>query len=192
MDSATSNWAWNDHCTRIRLPAGPKRATLMSIVRDGSPASEGIAQGPVVVVSWGVPTVPHRTLADTEIEAEVDRFNEARAWTRERLLELMATAEGRLGTMEARIFEPQILMLDDVEVADPTIRYIRENRLAAERALEWRMLELQARWTRTAHPMVLDKLNDVQDLQVRLLQSPPGSTGSVGPDLRWRTRHRSG
>ena len=141
----------------------------MALVRDGSPAAEGIALGTVHVLRWGVPDVPHRTLAENEAETEVERFHQARAWARGRLQELIASTEGRLGRMEARIFEPQLLMLDDVEVADGTVRYIRENRLTAERALEWRMLELQAQWTRTAHPMVLDKLNDVQDLQVRLL-----------------------
>ena len=141
----------------------------MSTVRDGSPASEGIALGKVHVLRWGVPTVPHRTLDSGEVESEVERFHEARTWARDRLLELAASTEGRLGRVEARIFEPQLMMLDDVEVVDGTVRYIRENRLTAERALEWRMLELKAQWTRTAHPMVLDKLNDVQDLEVRLL-----------------------
>jgi phosphotransferase system enzyme I (PtsI) len=141
----------------------------MSIVRDGSPASEGIALGRVHIIDWGIPDVPHRTVAEDEIEHEVERFADARDWARERLSELMAKAEGKLGRVEARIFEPQLLMLDDVEVVDGTVRYIRENRLTAERAFEWRMLELQAEWARTAHPMVLDKLNDVQDLQVRLL-----------------------
>ncbi len=140
----------------------------MSTVRDGSPASEGIALGKVHILHWGVPTVPHRTLEADAVDAEVERFHEARAWARERLLELTENTEGRLGRVEARIFEPQLMMLEDVEVADGTVRYIRENRLSAERALEWRMLELKARWTRTAHPMVLDKLNDVQDLEVRL------------------------
>jgi phosphotransferase system enzyme I (PtsI) len=142
---------------------------LMSIVKDGSPAAEGIAMGPVHVIHWGVPEVPHRTLDGGEVETEIQRFHGALNWAREKLLDLMSATEGRLGRVEARIFEPQLLMLEDVEVVEGTVRYIRENRLPAERALEWRMLELQAKWTRTAHPMVLDKLNDVQDLQVRLL-----------------------
>jgi len=49
------------------------------------------------------------------------------------------------------------------------VRYITENRLSAERAFEWRMLELQAMWSRTSHPMVLDRLNDLEDLVIRVL-----------------------
>ena len=60
-------------------------------------------------------------------------------------------------------------MLDDSEVVQGTERYIRENRLSAERAFEWRMLELQAMWNRTSHPMVLDRLNDLEDMVIRVL-----------------------
>lgn len=141
----------------------------MTAVLDGSPASEGIASGKVFHLEWGFPLVPHVTIAEDEVEREVERFHSARAWAESRLHELKATTEARLGPVEARIFDPQILMLHDSEVVDGTIRYITENRLVAERAFEWRMLELQAMWSRTSHPMVLDRLNDLEDLVIRVL-----------------------
>lgn len=136
---------------------------------DGSPASEGLALGPLRVVEWGVPTVPHITVGEGQIEAEVERFHSATAWARVRLAELQQVTLERLGPVEARIFDPQLLMLDDDEVVAGTLRYIRENRLTAARAFDWRILELRAMWNRTAHPMVLDRLNDLEDLQVRIL-----------------------
>jgi phosphoenolpyruvate-protein phosphotransferase (PTS system enzyme I) len=117
-----------------------------------------------------VPVVPHETVREEEVESEVERFHEARAWAAERLDEMQQRTEERLGSVEARIFEPQILMLEDAEVVDGTIRYIRENRLSAQRAFEWRMLELQAMWSRTRNPMVLDRLNDLEDLMIRVLR----------------------
>ncbi len=141
----------------------------MSTVLDGSPASEGIASGPVFRLEWGVPDVPHETVAEKDVERELERFHEARAWAKERLGELQALTEERLGSVEARIFDPQLLMLDDHEVVDGTVRYIEENHLTAQRAFEWRMLELQAMWGRTSQPMVLDRLNDLEDLMIRVL-----------------------
>ncbi|MGD2047799.1 MAG: phosphoenolpyruvate--protein phosphotransferase, partial [Gemmatimonadota bacterium] len=141
----------------------------MTVVLDGSPASEGIASGTVFHLEWGMPVVPHVTISDDQAEAEIARFHAAREWAKERLAELKAMTEERLGPVEARIFEPQILMLDDSEVVDGTVRYISENRLSAERAFEWRMLELQAMWNRTSHPMVLDRLNDLEDMVIRVL-----------------------
>lgn len=141
----------------------------MSVVRDGVGASEGMAFGPVHCIHWTVPEVPHRMVEPAQVEDEVQRFHEAREWAKGRLLELQDGIESRMGLMEARIFEPQIAMLDDVEVVDGTVRYIHENRLTAARAFEWRMLELQSRWLRTGSAMVLDRINDLEDLQVRLL-----------------------
>jgi phosphotransferase system enzyme I (PtsI) len=158
----------------------------MSIVLDGLGASEGIGLGPVRVLGWGVPPVPHETVPADQVEHEVERFFEARERAREQLQALKASAEERLGPVEARIFDPQILMLEDVEIVDGTVRYIRENHLTAPRAFEWRMLELHTMWTRRANPMVLDKLNDLEDLQVRMLHHllglPDPTTIPLGGD----------
>ncbi len=141
----------------------------MSIVRDGVPASEGIARGHVHLLEWETPEAPHRPIEPDEVEDEVQKFRDALEWTRRRLLALQEEAQERLGNMEARIFEPQLVMLEDPELVEPTIRYIRENRLSAARAFEWRSLELQSRWSRTFHPMVLDRMNDLEDLHSRVL-----------------------
>ncbi len=141
----------------------------MSTFRDGLAVSEGIALGPIRVLRWGVPDVPHETVSAEEVEGEVERFHEARTWAGRRIREIQEGTEERLGSLEARIFDPQLLMLDDAEVVDGTVRYIRENRLSAARAFHWRMLELQARWIRTSNPMVLDRLNDLEDLMTRVL-----------------------
>lgn len=141
----------------------------MSVILDGNPASEGMAAGRVFRLEWGVPVVPHRSIADDDAPAEIERFREALAWAAERLRETKERTEDRLGPVEARIFDPQLLMLEDAEVVDGTIRYIRENRLSAERAFELRMIELRAMWSRTSHPMVLDRLNDLEDLMIRVL-----------------------
>jgi phosphotransferase system enzyme I (PtsI) len=142
---------------------------VSSTVLDGSPASEGIAWGRVRLVHWEVPEAPHHMVEPDQVEAEVQRFHEARDWGRVRLEALKAATEARVGTVEARIFDPQLLMLDDIDLVEGTERYIRENRLIAARAFDWRMMELQTRWSRTSNPMVLDRLNDLEDLQVRLL-----------------------
>jgi phosphotransferase system enzyme I (PtsI) len=141
----------------------------MSIVLDGAPASEGIVSGKVFLLHWGVPVVPHKTVEPAEVDAEIERFHEAREWAKGRIRAVQGVTEERLGQVEARIFEPQLLMLDDPAVVDGAVRYIRENHLAAQRAFEWRMLELQAMWSRTSQPMVLDRLNDLEDLMIRVL-----------------------
>jgi len=156
----------------------------VSIVLDGSPASEGIVAAPVFVLEWGLPLVAHESISGDRIDTEIDRFDEARQWAMERLTEIKELTEARLGPVEARIFDPQLLMLEDAEVVEGTARYIRENRLSAARAFELRMLELRAMWSRTSHPMVLDRLNDLEDLMTRVLRrllglNDPSDLGAV-------------
>lgn len=160
----------------------------MSTVLDGFAAADGIAIGKALLIEWGVPEVPHEMVAPEEVEHEVERFNEARTWAKARILRLQESTKERLGPMEARIFEPQMLMLDDPVLVDGAIRYVRENRFTAARAFDIRMLELQAKWTRTAHPMVLDRLNDLEDLQIRMLHrllgiADPSDVGRLGEEV---------
>ncbi len=141
----------------------------MSVIRDGIPASPGIVIGPAVPLHWEPPRAPHVTVPIENIEHEVERFAEARAYAKACITEIKNDTAERLGPIEAQIFEPQILMLDDDEMVGGTIAYIRENHLSAARGFELRMLELQSEWSRSGHPMILDRLNDLLDIQVRVL-----------------------
>jgi phosphoenolpyruvate-protein phosphotransferase (PTS system enzyme I) len=142
----------------------------MSFVRDGIPASPGIVIGQAHVLRWEVPRVPHVTVAADHIADEVERFHEARAFAQERIRQIQTETADRLGPVEAQIFEPQILMLDDAELVDGTVAYIRDNHLSAARAFELRMLEYQSEWSRSGHPMIMDRLNDLLDIELRVIR----------------------
>jgi phosphotransferase system enzyme I (PtsI) len=139
------------------------------MIRDGIPASPGIVIGPALPLHWEPPRAPHVTVPPGDVESEVERFNEAREYAKARILEIKNDTAQRLGTIEAQIFEPQIVMLDDMDMVSGTVAYIRENHLSAARGFELRMLELQNEWSRSGHPMILDRLNDLLDIQVRVL-----------------------
>lgn len=144
------------------------RSSVPTVLR-GFPASEGIASGRVRRMEWRMPQVPHVVLGAEAAAPELERLRSALTDARRQLDRLKSDTRARLGPVEARIFDPQILMLDDPDVVDGTERYIVENRLTAARAFAWRMLELKERWSQTWHPMVLDRLNDLADLRLRVL-----------------------
>lgn len=154
---------------------------------DGFPASEGMGEGRVIRISWSLPIVPHTSIGPDQVEAELNAFAEALAAARTELCRLKERTESLLGPVEARIFDPQLLMLEDPEVVDGTVRYIRDNHIAAARAFDWRMLELRTLWSATQHSMVLDRLNDLEDLQLRVLNrllnraDPSGLSVDDGP-----------
>jgi len=147
----------------------------------GTAVAEGLAEGTARSLLWEIPDVPGGTIASDEIEREIAHFDGARQDLRDRLLELRVRTAERLGDMEARIFDPQLLMLEDSLLVDGTRTFIREHRFSAARAFSLRALELLAMWNRTKHPMVLDRLNDLEDLQVHLLHLLLGTDGPHGP-----------
>ena len=153
----------------------------MTLVRDGIPASPGIVIAPARVLRWEVPRVPHgATIAPEQVEAEIARFLDACEYARERIRALQERTAEAVGEVEARIFEPQVLMLEDADLIQGTIGYIRENHLTAERAFEWRVLEWESALSHTSHPMVLDRLADLADVQARVLRR---LLGLPDPDL---------
>jgi phosphoenolpyruvate-protein phosphotransferase (PTS system enzyme I) len=141
------------------------------IKHEGIPASPGIVIGPARVLRWELPEVPRGAgIPPDRVEVEVERFREACEWAKQQIREVQQATHDRLGSVEAQIFEPQLLMLEDPEIVDGTIGYIRENFLTAERAFEWRVLEWEAKWSHSAHPMIMDRLNDLVDVQGRVLR----------------------
>lgn len=157
------------------------RRVFTGVAREGIPASPGIVIGSVRVLRMEVPAVPHGgSIAPEDVENEISRFHDARKAVREQILRLQKDTRESLGEIEAQIFEPQLMMLDDVEIIDGTVSYIRENHLSSERAFEWRVLEWEAQWSHTAHPMVIDRINDLRDVQGRVLRK---LMGLPEPDL---------
>jgi phosphoenolpyruvate-protein phosphotransferase (PTS system enzyme I) len=142
----------------------------MGRIRDGIPASPGIVMGPAYLLRWETPKVPHVTVPADEIDREIAHFHAARSWAQDRIREIQLSTEERLGVIEAQIFEPQIMMLGDAELVDGTVAYIRDNHLSAARAFELRMLEFQSEWSRSGHPMIMDRMNDLADIQIRVIR----------------------
>ncbi|MGI9626652.1 MAG: phosphoenolpyruvate-utilizing N-terminal domain-containing protein, partial [Longimicrobiales bacterium] len=77
------------------------------MIRDGSPASEGVAIGPVRLIEWRLPEVPHQVVGEEDAPRELERFDQALSAARSRLVTVKDGIATRLGAVEARIFDPQ-------------------------------------------------------------------------------------
>ncbi len=141
----------------------------MSEVVQGIAASPGIAIGSAHVVRWSRLEVPHATVPADRVDAEVERFHRARREAQRRTHELRDRVEARLGSVQAKIFDPQLLMLEDPDLIDGTLTYIRESSLTAERAFHLRVLEFRSQWLDVTHARVLDRIADLVDVQTRVL-----------------------
>lgn len=151
----------------------------MSHHLQGIGASAGRVLGRVRFVRLTLPPVAHRTITPEEVPSELARFEEARVWAVERTRALAERTRERMGEVEAQVFDPQALMLEDPDLVEGTRAYIRENYLSAERAFDWRLLEIRSRFLDSAHAMVLDRLADLLDIRFRVLSRLEGSTDTM-------------
>jgi phosphotransferase system enzyme I (PtsI) len=138
-------------------------------VLEGIPAAPGIAVGPAHPLRIREPAVPHVTIPPDLVEAEVEKFHAARAWAKRRIEELREETRRRLGPIEAKIFDPQLAMLDDPELVERTVQYIRDGYLTAARAFNLRILEIRSEWLNSTHAMLLDRIADLTDTQLLVL-----------------------
>ena len=136
----------------------------------GIGVSAGIAIGPAVVVRWTLPEVPHRVVQRSQVEKEVRRLRAAVRDVKRHIAELKAKAEDRAGVDEARIFDAHILMLEDKEFLSSVEDLIRENRLTAEKAFEFKALEVRDMWAATGSPRLKDRLADLSGMAIRVLE----------------------
>ena len=136
----------------------------------GIGVSPGIAMGPTVTVRWALPEVPHRVVPRTQVEKEVRRLRAALKDVRGQLTDLRARAEDRAGVDEARIFDAQILMLEDKDFIGGVAELIRENHLTAEKAFEFKTLEVRDLWTAVGNPLLKERLADLTGVAIRVIQ----------------------
>ena len=139
-------------------------------VLKGIGVSPGMAVGPVVLVRWALPEVPHRVVPRSQVEKEVRRLRAAVKDVQRHLEEVKARAEDRAGVDEARIFDAQILMLEDQDFISGVEDLIRENHLTAEKAFEFKALEVRDLWAGTGSSRLKERLADLMGVTIRVIQ----------------------
>ncbi len=140
----------------------------------GVGVSPGVAVARAVLVQSGFPEVPDRTVEEDQVEGEVLRLREAVAVIVGHLEVLGRRVLERAGEEEARIFDAQILLAQDEEFLSGVETVIRNNKMSAETAYEFKALELQALWSGRQSAQLRDRIADLHAIQVRMLRALTG------------------
>lgn len=135
----------------------------------GVGVSPGVAFAPVVAVRWSFPEVPDRNVLPEQHDAEIARLHEAVAAVLGQLAQLRDRTAVRAGPEEARIFDAQMMMVQDPTFIASVETLIRKNNLSAETAYEFKALELRNAWQGSRQAMLRDRLADLNAIQLRML-----------------------
>ena len=134
----------------------------------GISASPGIVIGPVHLLRWEPPEVPHRIIDDEHIGTEIERLHGAVKKSIERLQAIAGRVERQAGAEEAAIFEVQISILEDSELLNQMESYVRQN-LSAEKAVDLVLIDWRLHFAKHSVPMMRERVGDLTDVHIRLL-----------------------
>ena len=101
----------------------------------GIPVSPGIVIGRIFVLGEAETHVPHREIADHEIDSELERFAVALQQATADLVALRDRTEQQLGREAAKIFGFHLGLLQDPALLGPIRERIRRDKVNAELAV---------------------------------------------------------
>jgi phosphotransferase system enzyme I (PtsI) len=125
-------------------------------------------------VQWDLPKVTRRLISADRVEPELERLRDAIRSVKKALTGLRDQARARVGPEEAKIFDAQILMLEDPDLLSDIESLVRDNQLSPERAFEFRTLELTALWSQSASLPLRQRVADMSGIQKRVLNHLTG------------------
>lgn len=135
----------------------------------GIAVSPGIAIGRVFVLDDVRQRVPRRTVPAAQVAREKARLVEALHAARAELASLSQRAESQLGAEAAKIFAFHQLMLGDRKLIQPIEQAIDAERLTAEFAVQEQFRKLADMFAGLRDESFRTKIDDVWDLERRLL-----------------------
>jgi phosphotransferase system enzyme I (PtsI) len=136
----------------------------------GVGVSPGVAIGRAVVVQSALPDVPHRVVPRSQVAKEVRRLRAAVRDVQRHVQDLKSRTATRVGPDEARIFDAQLLMLEDADFLGAIEDLIRENHLTAEKAFEFKVLEQRDVWMSVGNARLKDRIADLNGVMVRVVR----------------------
>ncbi len=128
----------------------------------GIGASEGIAIGAAVCINTRIGDIYQIPLPENEIEAEIERFQQAVERTRREIGLLRDRVGDELGDELAGIFDAQALVLSDSSFLEGVQDHIRREHVNAEWALQETVTEIQARFDAIDAPYLRERQEDLR------------------------------
>ncbi len=137
----------------------------------GIPASPGIAIGVAQLFRKAAPSVEERPIEAEDVSQETNRLQHALARSKKELQKILAFAETKLGTDEAKIFEAQLMILDDVVLFDAIERRIGSEFRNAEFIVFDEIEKYRRLMENAGDEYTRERAHDVEDLRNRILRN---------------------
>ncbi|VTU06393.1 phosphoenolpyruvate-protein phosphotransferase [Actinobacillus porcinus] len=137
----------------------------------GIPASPGIVFGKALVLKEEKIIIDNQKISEDQIDAEIARFYEGRTAAVAQLSSIRDRALKSLGEDKAAIFEGHLMILEDEELEEEIISYIRSNKANAAAAAS-KIIDQQVEMLSEIDDEYLkERAGDIRDIGNRLLKN---------------------
>jgi len=140
----------------------------------GVAAAPGIAVGPARRIEDPLSQIEERRVPPSRVEEEIERFRAALSRAREELLALREATREDVDEESARIFDVQLMVLEDPLAVDRTEEAIREEGKNAEFLFRRHVLEISERLEGLSDGYFSDRAVDLRDVKRRVLRHLSG------------------
>lgn len=153
------------------MEPGTEEKLKQEVVLQGIAAAPGIAMGRVYLYNKHVPKIPDRTISPDEVPAEIERIHHAVARSQKELDKILGYAEQRLGGGKSKIFEAQIMILNDPLLFEAIETRIRVECKNAEFIINDEINKYQRLMLAANDEYIRERAYDVEDLKNRILRN---------------------
>ncbi|OZN25004.1 phosphoenolpyruvate--protein phosphotransferase [Actinobacillus seminis] len=137
----------------------------------GIPASPGIVFGKALVLKEEKIVLDTQKIREDQIETEIARFYEGRAAAVEQLTSIKDRALCVLGEGKAAIFEGHLMILEDEELEEEIVDYLRSNKVNAGVAASVIIDQQVAMLSEIDDEYLKERAGDIRDIGNRLVKN---------------------
>lgn len=137
----------------------------------GIPASPGIVFGKALVLKEEQIVLDMQKIKDEQVESEVARFYEGRTAAIEQLISIKDRALASLGEEKAAIFEGHLMILEDEELEEEILDYLRSNKVNAGVAASKIIDQQVAILSEIDDEYLKERAGDIRDIGNRLIKN---------------------
>jgi phosphotransferase system enzyme I (PtsI) len=141
------------------------------VVLKGIPASPGIAIGPVFLFERLDPVFEERSILMEEVEKEIARLDQAVARSHKELSKILDFATKKLGDDKIKIFEAQLMILEDSVLFGSIYDRIRKELKNAEFVVHDEIEKYRRLMLASKDEYTRERAQDVEDMQNRILRN---------------------
>ncbi|MCG0276382.1 MAG: phosphoenolpyruvate--protein phosphotransferase [Thermosediminibacteraceae bacterium] len=140
----------------------------------GIAASPGIEIGKAFVLKESEININTTKITEDMIPAEIKRFEDGIAKSREQLIKIKEKAERELGTDNAKIFDAHIMVLDDPIFIDEIREKIKNERVTAENAVYQVVEKYVEMFQNMEDEYLKERAADIKDVGERIIKNVLG------------------